>query len=466
MVKIIEQAEAGDLNAQKKLYGRYMKGKRSMCSKSFIVGQNYDDAFFWCQKAAGQGDSEALLDLGVMYINGLGCKSDYNKAEMLISQAEANFTATKICKLKRVRAILCKRTHSFENYKQLVFEYSQIGRGCSSCDSFSKYRATKKTCPWFLKEKIEICRANLTEYGSEFKEGMCLLESFAEKGCIELIRELAYEFEFEKEEGSREKFFKYTRLQAKYGDSEDQYSLYLGWKINYYGCQQILSADEAYYWLKKSAENGCPYAYYDLAICYENGTFYPQNKLVAFEWYQKAAKLNDYNALYRIAEEYEKGGDIYKKNSNRAFSIFEEIYNYNDDTVRKSKKRLWLSSVPKVKAALRLGHFYEIGLVVKKDYDEALKYYQYAFRNGCANEAKKAISKLKKKQGVQSHIPKPFVSKRGMAHQDYYPNKEDIQIYTNGTLRPCPHCKSDDVEIFADGTAHCNKCGGWYVYQK
>ena len=37
--------------------------------------------------------------------------------------------------------------------------------------------------------------------------------------------------------------------------------------------------------------------------------------------------------------------------------------------------------------------------------------------------------------------------------------------YTHGSLRPCPYCGSNDVEIYCDGTAECNTCEGEYIYQ-
>lgn len=43
-------------------------------------------------------------------------------------------------------------------------------------------------------------------------------------------------------------------------------------------------------------------------------------------------------------------------------------------------------------------------------------------------------------------------------------NFHQKEAYTHGRLRPCPYCGSDDVDIYADGTASCNKCYGKYRY--
>ena len=37
-------------------------------------------------------------------------------------------------------------------------------------------------------------------------------------------------------------------------------------------------------------------------------------------------------------------------------------------------------------------------------------------------------------------------------------------VCTHGTMWPCPHCGSRDVQTYIDGTAKCRNCGGWYYY--
>lgn len=36
--------------------------------------------------------------------------------------------------------------------------------------------------------------------------------------------------------------------------------------------------------------------------------------------------------------------------------------------------------------------------------------------------------------------------------------------FTNGRLRPCPYCGSDNISTYVDGSAECHDCGGEYYY--
>ncbi|MDA7526857.1 sel1 repeat family protein [Akkermansiaceae bacterium] len=72
--KIRERAEAGDVEAQKKLAAIYFK-------PSFLTGVSKDapEAVKWTRKAAEQGDAEAQNYMGFYYFNGIGVLVDYDE---------------------------------------------------------------------------------------------------------------------------------------------------------------------------------------------------------------------------------------------------------------------------------------------------------------------------------------------------------------------------------------------------
>ena len=72
--KIRERAEAGDVEAQKKLAAIYFK-------PSFLTGVSKDapEAVKWTRKAAEQGDAEAQNSMGFFYFNGIGVLRDYDE---------------------------------------------------------------------------------------------------------------------------------------------------------------------------------------------------------------------------------------------------------------------------------------------------------------------------------------------------------------------------------------------------
>ncbi|MDB4560674.1 sel1 repeat family protein [Akkermansiaceae bacterium] len=72
--KIRERAEAGDVEAQKKLAAIYFK-------PSFLTGVSKDapEAVKWTRKAAEQGDAEAQNSMGFYYFNAIGVLRDYDE---------------------------------------------------------------------------------------------------------------------------------------------------------------------------------------------------------------------------------------------------------------------------------------------------------------------------------------------------------------------------------------------------
>jgi TPR repeat protein len=104
--KIRERAEAGDVEAQKKLAAIYFK-------PSFLTGVSKDapEAVKWMRKAAEQGDAEAQFNLGVVYFQGdgvpqydaiaymffnLAAAKDYENAEKYIDLIEKRTTKEQI----------------------------------------------------------------------------------------------------------------------------------------------------------------------------------------------------------------------------------------------------------------------------------------------------------------------------------------------------------------------------------
>jgi TPR repeat protein len=80
--KIRERAEAGDVEAQKKLAAIYFK-------PSFLTGVSKDapEAVKWLRKAAEQGDADSQVNLGNMYTDGAVFPRDFAKAMKLYRKA-------------------------------------------------------------------------------------------------------------------------------------------------------------------------------------------------------------------------------------------------------------------------------------------------------------------------------------------------------------------------------------------
>ncbi len=77
--KILEQAMAGDPQAQVKVGRHYAEGRE--------VDYDLDQAFGWFERAANRHHPEALLELGLAYEYGLGVDRDYDAAFRSYMQA-------------------------------------------------------------------------------------------------------------------------------------------------------------------------------------------------------------------------------------------------------------------------------------------------------------------------------------------------------------------------------------------
>jgi TPR repeat protein len=73
------KAKKGDAAAQWRLGMRYARGDG--------VKQSWAQARAWMEKAAAQGNLQAIGDLGVMYLRGYGVKQDYDRARALLEKS-------------------------------------------------------------------------------------------------------------------------------------------------------------------------------------------------------------------------------------------------------------------------------------------------------------------------------------------------------------------------------------------
>ena len=71
------------------------------------------------------------------------------------------------------------------------------------------------------------------------------------------------------------------------------------------GCDEDMK--QAFYWYKKSAEQGNADAQYELADCYDNGTGCAEDKYQAFYWYKKSAEQGHADAQFCLAICYSEG---------------------------------------------------------------------------------------------------------------------------------------------------------------
>lgn len=80
---LIASAEAGYVEAQAVLGGEYLYGH--------MDGTDYQQAFYWSEKAAAQDNPMALTNLGILYLYGHGVQADVPKALDLFRRAAGKY---------------------------------------------------------------------------------------------------------------------------------------------------------------------------------------------------------------------------------------------------------------------------------------------------------------------------------------------------------------------------------------
>ncbi len=72
---------------------------------------------------------------------------------------------------------------------------------------------------------------------------------------------------------------------------------------------------------RKMAYEGDPRAMNNLGVCYMRGLGVVENHVTAFEWYMKAAELDDIYGIFNVAECYYKGDGV-ERNEALAFEWY------------------------------------------------------------------------------------------------------------------------------------------------
>ena len=89
---VTEAAEGGDVDSQKYLIELYQFG-------SGCIETNDEKVAYWAERAAENGDSQAMCKIGNMYLNGRGVKQNCKKALYWLEKATAQGEADAACSI-------------------------------------------------------------------------------------------------------------------------------------------------------------------------------------------------------------------------------------------------------------------------------------------------------------------------------------------------------------------------------
>ncbi len=225
--------------------------------------QDYKTAVTWCRKAADQGHARAQHSLGFYYVNGKGVKQDY------------------------VQAVYWYRKAAEQGYA-----YAQFDLGL--CYDYGKV------------------------VGWNFEQAAYWYQKAADQGIAGAQRNLGllyYERRNRSHEQARQNYEQavyWLRKAVDQGDAGAQFHLGL-WYLNRIiplanecwaeilfkkappinGGIHEISKIKAFYWIKKSAEQGYLFGQRELGSCYYEGIGVTEDHYQAFFWYKKAADRGD-----------------------------------------------------------------------------------------------------------------------------------------------------------------------------
>ncbi len=390
----LKKASNGDMDSQNILGAMFEEGKG--------VKQNYKKALKWYKKAAKQGDAYAQNNLAEIYLIGKkGVNKNYKAAAYWYRRAakQGHNTAN-----NRLKMMYRDGISSPSNYNEEEKEVKRLERIANLNENSTVLQSL------VLQKLDKLHKTSIPNIPTSFtnKNTSCYVNNDTNKN-------------------------NFTRClkQAKQGSSDAQNRL--AWLYEK-GKGTELNLNTAVKWYTKAANQNYPNAQNNLAWMYEHGKGVQQDDEIAFEWYKKAAEQDYARSQNKVGLMYEAGQGVkqdltkakkwYQKAVDNGYAKAEKqlvLLNYKIQTNKTTSTAAIETSIQKtiscykssdsdsenlsrcslqakngdIDAQINLAEIYEEGIGVKKDLEEAAKWYQKAADNGNI-EAHDALEYLKK----------------------------------------------------------------------
>lgn len=331
------------------------------------ININKANAFFWYEKSANQGNTDAMCELGEFYFNGYGVQKNQSKAfDWDKKAAELGNSRGQY----RVGCDYEKGVGVFSNYAE-AFRWYEKSANQGNMDAMCKLGI-------FYSNGYGIAK-NLTKAFEWDKKAAELGSSWGQ-----------YRVAYDYETGvgvSRDyaEAFRWYEKSANQGNTDAMCKLGSAY-LNGYGIQKNRS--KAFYWDKKAAELGSSQGQYQIGYDYETGIGTSQNYEEAFKWYEKSANQGNADATCALGTLYLEGLGV-EKDLGKAFYW--------------GRKAADLGSGS---AQTLIGAFYENGVGVETNNDQAVECYRKAIENGCAYAIYRLGQCYEKGLGVEKDLDK------------------------------------------------------------
>ncbi|HEY7403009.1 MAG TPA: hypothetical protein VIB39_05775 [Candidatus Angelobacter sp.] len=282
-----QRASGGDPQLQLVLGTLYQQG----CG---TVSSDIKTALNWYHKAADQGSSMALNQIGVHYDAGSG----RDKAQALQWYRRAAERGDNAVAEHNLGEMLTESGQPKDLAEGLVWLRRSVQHGFDrSIDDLLALYENGRALPG----------KSLAE---NQKAGLDLLQGWADQGNATAQIGLAMAY-WKDLLGTGKRPTEAIEWMTKAADKSADAEAYLGW----FRSQETgvsTRNDEAVRWYRKSAEHGSALGQTQLAYVYEHGLGVPKDPAEAARWTQLAAEHGDPAARYHLAEMYESGRGVRK----------------------------------------------------------------------------------------------------------------------------------------------------------
>ncbi len=307
------------------------------------VVQDYNQAFKWFERAAAQGDPEALTSLGGLYYHGNGVELDYAKAFSLYEKAAA-----------------AGSRQAMYNLGQLYSQAKGVAR------DYGRARE------WYEKAAAAGDESAMSNLGQLFQNGWGVVRDYgkarewyekaANAGKIGALSDIGLHYALGL--GVERDYTKAREYYEKSTVTGDTLGMNNIGGLYQYGHGVAQDYDKARDWYEKAAAGGNAGSMRNLALLYEDGLGVAQDYIKAREWYQKAAAAGDDASLINLGDMYSRGLGV-PQNYGKALELWEKAASAGEATAMRN-----------------VGLLYEKGLGTTRNYSKALEWFEKAVSAG------------------------------------------------------------------------------------
>jgi TPR repeat protein len=425
-------AEQGLAAAQTKLAWAYQNG--------LGVAQDYAVAMKWYRSATDQGDYGAQYNLALLYGNGQGVGRDISEAlELFESVAESDHRLNDSAaqQIKILRALIgagVAPDFDLSDVEQKAGKgdgLSQYHLGVIYNLGFGKKRDPEKALELYRKAAENRVAGAQFELGAIYYGGLGVEKDYRlafalfQKAALQKHPKAQYNLAlmYSQAQGLKrdlKESLKWLDQAMENADFDFGPKVYSDQKIIKHLLDEGLPSDFDPDDIKAKAEAGDAKAQYHLAMIYEVGIGFPPDRPASLRWFQEAAKKEVVGAQFKMGSYYHSGGPKIDPDLRKAVemtfkaakqgNLFAKhnlgiFYQDGIGVTRNPQEAIkWFREAAEGgfgEAQNHLGYCYDGGLNVVQDKQAAIKWYSLSAKQGHARALSNLASKYMSGEGVE-----------------------------------------------------------------